>query len=138
MKTIFLALSVLAMSSAFAGPSVSGGIAYYKQFEVCKFNKEKAYFSIAAVLKPGNIVSSILEGENSTSLNCTETKGAISTQTGEEMIWKCEEQRAGEGQLRVHVLRANDGVKYAIVYRLDIINRLSPIYKMKCDQQVSN
>ncbi len=128
-----LALTLMA-SSAFAGPSVSGGVIFYKQIEVCK--TKESYFSIQEVLKPGNILSTFAEGPHSTSLKCIETTGMTSPKTGEEMLWKCDELRAGEGQLRVHVLRANNGVKYAQVYRLDILNRLSEMYKMKCDQQL--
>lgn len=140
MKTTLFALALTLvnsmMNSAVAGPSVSGGVVYYKQHEVCK-TKESA-LTISEVLRPGNIVSTISEGPYTTSLTCTKTTGMISPKTGEEMLWNCEEHRAGEGQLRIHVLRANNGVKYAAVYRLDILNRLADIYQMKCDQQVSN
>lgn len=134
MKITLFALALTLMNSAHAGPSVSGGVIYYKQLEVCK-TKESA-LTIAEVLKPGNIISSISEGPYTTSLKCTQTTGMTSPKTGEEMLWNCEEHRAGEGQLRIHVLRANNGVKYAAVYRLDILNRLADIYSMMCDQQI--
>ncbi|GEM_PF-786142 len=140
MKTALFALTLtlanFVVTSAHAGPSISGGVIFYKQHEVCK-TKESSLV-IAEVLKPGNIVSTISEGPYTTSLKCTQTTGETSPKTGEEMLWNCEEHRAGEGQLRIHVLRANNGVKYAAVYRLDILNRLADIYSMICDQHVSN
>ena len=41
-------------------------------------------------------------------------------------------------QLQVHINRNDAGLKYGVVYRNNIIGQLQEMYKLKCDQQVSN
>lgn len=137
MKTI-LALTISMIATVtHAGPSISGGIIHNEQFEACANKKNKTTFTLASVLTPGNYLGTITEGEVSTILKCKAGNNSSNVQN-EEIIWSCNEHRAGEGQLLVEVVRAKDGVKFARVYRKDIIQRNVNLYNMKCDQQVSN
>lgn len=139
MKSLLITLSFLVMGSAVAGPSVSGGVTFYEQYEVCSNKKEKVGLVVAASLSPSRIMGNLSEGKNNqVALKCVEGKNAKSSVTGEETVWTCSELRAGEGQLQVHINRNNAGLKYGVVYRFDIIGRLSEMYKLKCDQQISN
>lgn len=140
MKAFLLSLSFLSITSiAVAGPSVSGGIVYEEKFENCSNKKEKTQLSIEAIMNPNTFVGLISEGpKNDHTLKCLEGKNQKSKFTGEEIVWICSEQRAGEGQLQVHINRNDAGLKYGVVYRNNIIGQLQEMYKLKCDQQVSN
>ena len=138
MKTI-LALSFLVIATAaHAGPSVSGGIAFQEDFESCVNKKLKTTLDVRAIVTPSNIVGVLVEGKNATTLNCVEGNNSRSPITGEEVVFKCDEQRAGEGQIQVYVTRNFAGLKYATTYRKDILQRPAKMYTMKCDQFVSN
>ncbi|MBC7712591.1 MAG: hypothetical protein H7177_04605 [Rhizobacter sp.] len=138
MKTI-LALSFLVVSTVtHAGPSVSGGIAYHEDFESCKNTKAKVSLTITADVTPKMITGRLTEGKVTSILKCTEGNNKKSKITGEELVFACNEERAGEGQLYVEVTRNVAGLKYASVFRKDIIQRNSLMNKLSCDQQVSN
>ncbi len=138
MKTI-LALTFLVQTAvAVAGPSVSGGIVYNETFESCANKKEQTTLRVSALLSPKNFIAHLTTGKNTTLLKCVEGDNRRSPITGEEIIWKCDEQRPGDGQLQVYVNRNDFGLKYATVYRADILRRPSKMFTMKCDQQTSN
>lgn len=139
MKTLMLLACSLALNVAFAGPTISGGIGYHQDLEKCINKQADVQLSIEANITPQIIGGYMHEGKTSSyALRCVEGKNTKSAITGEENVWTCFEDRIGEGQLQVHINRKNSGIKYGIVYRYDIIGRLSEMYKLKCDQQVSN
>jgi hypothetical protein len=138
MKSLLITLSFLVMGSAVAGPSVSGGIAFYENYESCTNKKAKTSFRVAAVASPTLVFGTMVEGTVATTLNCKDGNNRRNATTGEEIVWDCNEQRAGEGQLHVIINRNDMGIKYATVYRKDILNRDAKLSTMACDQQVSN
>jgi hypothetical protein len=137
MKSL-IALSAIVFSAAtMAGPSVSGGIAYHQDFEKCENKKLNSGISIEANVLPSNISGFMWEGETSSvQMKCVQTKNETA-KTGEELVWKCNEQRAGEGQLYVEISRKSNGVKYASIYRKNILNQNHFMYKMSCNQTIS-
>jgi hypothetical protein len=138
MKTI-LALSLSMISTfAHAGPSISGGIIHNERFEACANKKEKVTFTVGSLMSPSNVLGTLTEDKESTILKCKSGINMTGSLSKEEIVWTCNENRPGEGQLLVTVYRSNQGLKYAQVSRKDILQRYVVMYNMNCDQQVSN
>lgn len=140
MKAFLVSLSlVLSIGSAVAGPSTSGGIAYQETFERCINKKLGTDIAVIAVASPETVFGFLSEPtESYHTLKCVEGKNQRSPMTGEELVWICNEQRPGEGQILVHINRTNEGVKYGILYRKNIIQQYQEMSRLTCDQLVSN
>ncbi|MDO9180994.1 MAG: hypothetical protein Q7U04_01235 [Bacteriovorax sp.] len=134
MKSLLIALCCLILNTAvvLAGPSVTGGLGIEQNFEICENKNLDIHLRLASEITPENYFAFLSEGtEKSTTLKCFESNTA-------QQVWHCEEQRAGDGQFQIQINRGTDGVKYGVVYRLDIFRKLFELYRLTCDQQVSN
>jgi hypothetical protein len=137
MKALLLSLGlVFTISSAVAGPSVSGGIVYEQKLEQCQNSDQEANFTLKAIMNPSTFYGFLSQGESYNTLKCID--GSAIRNTGDPIIWICTEQRVGEGRIVIEIRMTSAGVKYANFYRYDILQRLQKLYEMTCDQQVSN
>lgn len=138
MKALLLSLSfALSISAAVAGPSVSGGVAFEQEFERCISANKEVKISIKAVASPELIFGFLAEGDAYNTLKCHSGE-AIRTLNGEEVVWVCSEQRVGEGRIETYIFRTSAGVKYGVVYRYNILQKLQEMSRLACDQTISN
>src|SRR5690348_14461700 len=123
-KFLVLAAVSLISGSAFAGPSVSGGIGEGKNLLRCEGGKGQA-LEVRSTPMPGYIQGVYIVGKSGVSMTCVPGKGKPSFQG--QTLWNCDELRPGEGQLSATIYRNSQGIVLAQIFQKDMTNQSKPL-----------
>jgi hypothetical protein len=131
MKLLIAILALASTTTAFAGPTSSGGVGAPMHIKLCA--ADASHKIQITTYTSGQSSAAYYQGQESGTLMTCGKVPKAKNPLAEKTLFACAEKRAGEGLVRIVVMQNSQGAQIATAYRQDILGSYNREVSYLCE-----